>query len=166
MAESFGGGVASARAAFAAGLESDRAEILAAEMTATYTEYLLGKVPEANVTEGHRIGRELHDRIGHGLGIAHHQLQLRRSLREAAAGGLGADRNGAAIHSGVAQRVVGPGRRRRLRVRSRAGLTGRRSGSTVDAGTSGLDEGERHCVRRAGPWDVGRAPCSVFRVLK
>jgi signal transduction histidine kinase len=46
------------------------------ELTTAYTGFLLSKVHEAHVAERHRIGRELHDRIGNTLSVAHRQLEL------------------------------------------------------------------------------------------
>ncbi|WP_157099461.1 sensor histidine kinase [Microbispora sp. ATCC PTA-5024] len=46
------------------------------ESAASYSSFLLNKVHEAQIEERRRIARELHDRIGHGLSVAHRQLEL------------------------------------------------------------------------------------------
>ncbi|GLX08361.1 two-component sensor histidine kinase [Microbispora sp. NBRC 16548] len=46
------------------------------EASASYSSFLLDKVHEAQVEERRRIARELHDRLGHGLSVAHRQLEL------------------------------------------------------------------------------------------
>ena len=46
------------------------------EAFAVYTSFLLDKVHVAQTEERHRIARDLHDRIGHSLSVAHHQLEL------------------------------------------------------------------------------------------
>ena len=43
---------------------------------AGYTSFLLNKVHEAQIGERRRIARELHDRVGHSLSVAHQQLEL------------------------------------------------------------------------------------------
>ncbi|MEU0572304.1 sensor histidine kinase [Nonomuraea sp. NPDC005983] len=44
--------------------------------SAAYTGFLLNRVHDVQVEERHRIARELHDRIGHGISVAHQQLEL------------------------------------------------------------------------------------------
>ena len=46
------------------------------EAATAYTGLLLNNIHQAHVNERHRIARELHDRVGNGLSIAHHQLEL------------------------------------------------------------------------------------------
>jgi signal transduction histidine kinase len=46
------------------------------EATEAYTSYLLNRIHEAHVGERRRIARELHDRVGNALSIAHRQLEL------------------------------------------------------------------------------------------
>jgi signal transduction histidine kinase len=46
------------------------------EATGAYTSYLLNRIHEAHVAERRRIARELHDRVGNGLSVAHRQLEL------------------------------------------------------------------------------------------
>ncbi len=46
------------------------------EATGAYTSYLLNRIHEAHVGERRRIARELHDRVGNGLSVAHRQLEL------------------------------------------------------------------------------------------
>jgi signal transduction histidine kinase len=46
------------------------------EAFAVYTSFLLDKVHLAQTEERRRIARDLHDRIGHSLSVAHHQLEL------------------------------------------------------------------------------------------
>jgi signal transduction histidine kinase len=46
------------------------------EAAGAHPGYLLNKINEAYVGERQRIARELHDRIGHGLSIAHRELEL------------------------------------------------------------------------------------------
>lgn len=46
------------------------------EAFAVYTSFLLNKVYEAQTEERQRIARDLHDRIGHCISVAHHQLEL------------------------------------------------------------------------------------------
>ena len=46
------------------------------EATNAYGGYLLSKIHEAHIGERHRIARELHDRVGNVLSIAHRQLEL------------------------------------------------------------------------------------------
>jgi signal transduction histidine kinase len=46
------------------------------EATEAYTSYLLNRIHEAHLNERHRIARELHDRVGDGLSVAHRQLEL------------------------------------------------------------------------------------------
>ncbi|MCG5213818.1 histidine kinase [Streptosporangium soli] len=44
--------------------------------SASYTSFLLNRMHEVQVEERRRIARELHDRIGHGMSVAHQQLEL------------------------------------------------------------------------------------------
>ncbi|GII02790.1 two-component sensor histidine kinase [Planobispora takensis] len=44
--------------------------------SASYTGFLLNRLHNVQVEERHRIARELHDRIGHGISVAHQQLEL------------------------------------------------------------------------------------------
>lgn len=53
------------------------------EAFAVYTSFLLEKVHVAQTEERHRIARDLHDRIGHSLSVAHHQLELSELYLEA-----------------------------------------------------------------------------------
>jgi signal transduction histidine kinase len=46
------------------------------EAATAYTGYLLNRIHEAHLGERRRIARELHDRVGSGLSIAHSQLEL------------------------------------------------------------------------------------------
>ena len=46
------------------------------EATGAYTSYLLNRIHGAHLAERHRIARELHDRVGNGLHVAHRQLEL------------------------------------------------------------------------------------------
>jgi signal transduction histidine kinase len=46
------------------------------EATGAYTGYLLNRIHEAHVAERRRIARELHDRVGNELSVAHRQLEL------------------------------------------------------------------------------------------
>ncbi|GAA0547309.1 histidine kinase [Actinomadura livida] len=46
------------------------------EATGAYMSYLLSRIHEAHIGERRRIARELHDRVGNGLGVAHRQLEL------------------------------------------------------------------------------------------
>lgn len=48
---------------------------------AGYTSFLLNKVHEAQVGERRRIARELHDRVGHSMSVAHQQLELYDAYR-------------------------------------------------------------------------------------
>ncbi len=47
----------------------------------TYHSFLLNQVHEAQDDERRRIARELHDRIGHGVSVAHQQLALSEVYR-------------------------------------------------------------------------------------
>ncbi|HEU5354500.1 MAG TPA: sensor histidine kinase [Actinocrinis sp.] len=49
---------------------------------AGYTSFLLNKVHEAQIGERRRIARELHDRVGHSLSVAHQQLELYDAYRQ------------------------------------------------------------------------------------
>ena len=46
------------------------------ESATAYTGFLLNSVHEAQLRERRRIARELHDRIGHSVSVAHRQLEL------------------------------------------------------------------------------------------
>ncbi|MFI5528217.1 sensor histidine kinase [Kitasatospora sp. NPDC051853] len=46
------------------------------ESVSSYNSVLLNRVREAQVEERRRIARDLHDRIGHGISVSHHQLEL------------------------------------------------------------------------------------------
>jgi signal transduction histidine kinase len=46
------------------------------EATNAYSGFLLSRIHEAHLGERHRIARELHDRVGNVLGVAHRQLEL------------------------------------------------------------------------------------------
>ncbi|MBY8870801.1 ATP-binding protein [Micromonospora sp. PLK6-60] len=46
------------------------------EATGAYTSFLLNRIHEAHLGERQRIARELHDRVGNGLSIAHRRLEL------------------------------------------------------------------------------------------
>jgi signal transduction histidine kinase len=50
--------------------------------TIAYSGYLLSKIHEAHVDERRRIARELHDHVGHGMSVAHRQLELFHIYRE------------------------------------------------------------------------------------
>jgi signal transduction histidine kinase len=52
------------------------------EATGSYTSYLLNRIHEAHVGERYRIARELHDRVGNALSIAHRQLELFHAYRD------------------------------------------------------------------------------------
>lgn len=52
------------------------------EATGAYTSYLLNRIHEAHVSERRRIARELHDRVGNGLSVAHRQLELFQDYRD------------------------------------------------------------------------------------
>jgi signal transduction histidine kinase len=52
------------------------------EATGAYTGYLLNRIHEAHLGERHRIARELHDRVGDGLSVAHRQLELFHDYQE------------------------------------------------------------------------------------
>jgi signal transduction histidine kinase len=51
------------------------------EATGAYTRYLLSRIHEAHIGERRRLARELHDRIGNGLSVAHRQLELFHEVR-------------------------------------------------------------------------------------
>jgi signal transduction histidine kinase len=51
------------------------------EATGAYTRYLLSRIHEAHIGERRRLARELHDRIGNGLSVAHRQLELFQETR-------------------------------------------------------------------------------------
>jgi signal transduction histidine kinase len=44
--------------------------------TTAYTSFLINEMREAQAAERRRIARDLHDRIGHGISVAHRQLEL------------------------------------------------------------------------------------------
>ncbi|MET0414871.1 MAG: histidine kinase, partial [Actinoplanes sp.] len=46
------------------------------EATGAYTSFLLNRIHEAHLGERQRIARELHDRVGDGLSVAHRRLEL------------------------------------------------------------------------------------------
>lgn len=46
------------------------------EATGAYTGFLLNRIHEAHLGERQRIARELHDRVGDGLSLAHRRLEL------------------------------------------------------------------------------------------
>jgi len=46
------------------------------EAVIAYAGFLLNKIHEAHIEERGRIARDLHDRIGHGLSVAHQQLEI------------------------------------------------------------------------------------------
>ncbi|NJP96258.1 hypothetical protein HCN51_43655 [Nonomuraea sp. FMUSA5-5] len=48
------------------------------EASLAYSSQLLHDINAAHVEERRRIARDLHDRVGSGLGVAHHQLELAR----------------------------------------------------------------------------------------
>lgn len=52
------------------------------EATGAYTSYLLNRIHEAHLGERHRIARELHDRVGDGLSVAHRRLELFHDYQE------------------------------------------------------------------------------------
>ncbi|MEV4170466.1 histidine kinase [Nonomuraea sp. NPDC049709] len=51
------------------------------EASLAYSSQLLHDINAAHVDERRRIARELHDRVGSGLGVAHHQLELAEVYR-------------------------------------------------------------------------------------
>ncbi|KAB8190966.1 hypothetical protein FH608_033535 [Nonomuraea phyllanthi] len=51
------------------------------ESAESYHSFLLNQVHEAQEEERRRIARELHDRIGHGISVAHQQLALSEAYR-------------------------------------------------------------------------------------
>jgi signal transduction histidine kinase len=69
------------------------------EASDTYHGFLLNQVQEAQVEERRRIARELHDRIGHGISVAHQQLALSEIHRAT-------DPARAAVKIGVAQQAI------------------------------------------------------------
>jgi signal transduction histidine kinase len=52
------------------------------EAVIAYAGFLLNKIHEAHIEERWRIARDLHDRIGHGLSVAHQQLEMYDVYRE------------------------------------------------------------------------------------
>lgn len=69
------------------------------EAFAVYTSFLLEKVHVAQTEERQRIARDLHDRIGHSLSVAHHQLELSELY-------LAADAEKSAVKVSTAHRAV------------------------------------------------------------
>lgn len=53
------------------------------ESAESYHSFLLNQVHQAQEEERRRIARELHDRIGHGISVAHQQLALSEAYRAA-----------------------------------------------------------------------------------
>ncbi|MCK2216264.1 histidine kinase [Actinomadura sp. ATCC 31491] len=53
------------------------------ESAESYHSFLLNQVNRAQEEERRRIARELHDRIGHGISVAHQQLALSEAYRVA-----------------------------------------------------------------------------------
>ncbi len=51
------------------------------EATGAYTGFLLNRIHEAHLGERQRIARELHDRVGNGLSVAHRRLELFEELQ-------------------------------------------------------------------------------------
>jgi signal transduction histidine kinase len=51
----------------------NRGQLVAAD---AYVRVVLDRLGQAQSDERHRISRELHDRIGHGIGVAHRNLEL------------------------------------------------------------------------------------------
>lgn len=49
--------------------------------SASYTAFLLNRVHTVQMEERRRIARDLHDRIGHGISVAHQQLELHEHNR-------------------------------------------------------------------------------------
>ncbi|MGN9841676.1 ATP-binding protein [Nonomuraea sp. H19] len=49
--------------------------------SASYTAFLLNRVHTVQIEERRRIARDLHDRIGHGISVAHQQLELHEHNR-------------------------------------------------------------------------------------
>ncbi|WP_280669111.1 sensor histidine kinase [Kitasatospora sp. MAP12-44] len=52
------------------------------ESVSSYNGVLLNRVREAQIDERRRIARDLHDRIGHGISVSHHQLELYNIYRD------------------------------------------------------------------------------------
>ncbi|GER99253.1 two-component sensor histidine kinase [Acrocarpospora corrugata] len=69
------------------------------EASESYHGFLLNQVQEVQEQERRRIARELHDRIGHGISVAHQQLALSELHR-------GTDPARAAVKIGVAQQAI------------------------------------------------------------
>ncbi len=69
------------------------------EASESYHGFLLNEVQQAQEEERRRIARDLHDRIGHGVSVAHQQLALSELHR-------GTDPARAAIKIGVAQQAI------------------------------------------------------------
>ncbi|MCA2220957.1 sensor histidine kinase [Nonomuraea aurantiaca] len=69
------------------------------ESAESYHRFLLNQVQEAQGEERRRIARELHDRIGHGISVAHQQLALAEVHRAS-------DPARAEVKIGVAQQAI------------------------------------------------------------
>ena len=65
------------------GLAANRSITERVGMAATsYSNVLLREIGLAHAEERHRIARELHDQVSHGLNIAHRHLELQGLYRE------------------------------------------------------------------------------------
>ncbi len=69
------------------------------EASETYHGFLLNEVQQAQDEERRRIARDLHDRIGHGVSVAHQQLALSELHRRT-------DPARAAVKIGIAQQAI------------------------------------------------------------
>lgn len=75
------------------------------EAAGAYTGYLLNIIHQAHLNERRRIARELHDRVGPGLSVAHRQLELFEMFstsgptRAASSAGKAKQAVGEAMHS-------------------------------------------------------------------